>query len=105
MKSFNVIWYNFNAKVFEPYDVMPYFVNRYNEVDTKPKTYSEFYNFIKKESMYMFHTRCQYEIVLSNWPGQDVSEKWDIHKQIMMNIDIITKILMDNGNSSEESSK
>ena len=42
MKSFNVINYNFNAKEFEPYDVMPYLVSAYKEqVDDHGKDYKE----------------------------------------------------------------
>ena len=32
MKSFNVIVYNFNTKKFEPYDIMPYLVDRYERL-------------------------------------------------------------------------
>ena len=94
MKAFNVICEN-NGR-FISYNVMPYFVNRYNESRQKPKTFEEFKDFVKQKSMYMYWGRCEYEIIISNWPGQTKSEKWDIHKQIMMNLDIVTKVLMKN---------
>lgn len=85
-----------------------------------PKTFNEFKQFIKDKSQYQFWSRCEYEIVLSPWPyilapneGYDTSkendvetwkehwkkhlescDKWDIHDQIMMNIDIITELVM-----------
>lgn len=96
MKSFYVIWQDFNAREFKPYDVMPYFIDEYNESENKPKTYDEFKEFIKNKSRYRYWSRCQYEIILCGWPNTDTQKKWDIHKQVMMNIDIVTKILMEN---------
>lgn len=98
MKSFNVIWQDFNARKFEAYDVMPYFIDEYNKAKEKPKTFDEFKEFIKRKSQYMYWTRCQYEVIICGWPNFDTQEKWDIHKQLMMNIDIITDILMKNVN-------
>lgn len=96
MKSFNVIWYNHNSAKFEPYDIMPYFIDKYNETKRKPKTFDEFKEFIESWSVYMYWCRCEYEIIICDWPNQSVQEKWDIHKQIMMNIDVIADILMSN---------
>lgn len=99
MKSFNVIWQDFNRRIFEPYDVMPYFIQEYQDSEEKPQTFDEFKEFIEQKSVYMFWSRCEYEIVLCGWPNTDTQEKWDIHQQIMMNIDIVTETLMDNINN------
>lgn len=123
MKSFNVINFNFNAQKFEAYDVIPYFIKvykdrikKYNEIELEasecedekafeqyevllsywkiPKTFDEFKTFIRKESAYEFWARCEYEIILMDWPCQKTYEKWDFHDQIMMNLDTVTEILM-----------
>ena len=98
MKSFNVINYDCNRDKFYEYDIMPYLINVYNEKKKKekPVTFEEFKKFIKDESLYQFWSRCEYEIILLDWPCQKHSEKWDVYKQIMMNLDIITNIFMDN---------
>ena len=96
MKSFNVIWQNFNKREFEPYDVMPYFVREYQEAEEKPQTFKEFKDFVMRRSQYMFWSRCEYEIILCGWPNVDTQKKCDIHQQIMMNIDLVTEILMQN---------
>lgn len=96
MKQFNVIIYDCNRKKFKPYDVMGFFVDEYNEEENKPKTFDEFKEFVERKSMWRFWSRCEYEIILSDWPPSGVEEKWDIHRQIMMNIDIVTEILMEN---------
>ena len=107
MKQFNVINYNFNAQKFESYDVIPYLINAYkarvrrhhnnpnDEYWKVPQTFEEFKEFVKKESQYQFWSRCEYEIILVDWPCQKHEEKWDVYDQIMMNLDIITKLLME----------
>lgn len=96
MKNFYVINYDFNRQEFYPYDVIPYLINEYNKLQNKPKTFEDIKEFIIKESKYMWWGRCEYEIILKDWPSQTTSEKWDVYKQVMMNIDIITNILIDN---------
>ena len=105
MKQFNVIHFNFNSKKFESYDVIPYFMLAYNEtiVLSKkypdkyklPTTFDEFKKFVKESAIYQFESRCEYEIILVDWPCQKVEEKWDIYDQIMMNLDIITQLVME----------
>ena len=100
MKSFNVIIYDPNLREFVKYDIMPYLIRTYNEKkekkETLPETFDEFKNFVKSESQYQFWARCEYEILLIDWPCQKNHEKWDVYKQIMMNLDIVTKVFMEN---------
>lgn len=98
MKSFNVIIEDMNSGEFEPYDIMPYLMDCYKKAKKKPETYGEFYDFIKAESMYQWWSRCEYELILTGWPNEKHQEKWDIHKQVMMNIDIIIDVLIENIN-------
>lgn len=119
MKEFNVIGYNFNSKEFVPYNIIPYLVSQYKMKKDKPKTFDEFKEFIKKESMYQWWARCEYEIVLGPWPyitspserGKeennveawkehwkkhlDECQKIDVYYQVMMNLDIITALVID----------
>ena len=97
MKQFNVINYNFNARKFEPYDVIPYLVHAYKEQIKRhrdnpnddywkiPETFDEFKIFVQRESQYQFWSRCEYEIVLGPWPyisapneGYDTSKENDV---------------------------
>ena len=95
MKSFNVIVYNFSTMKFEPYDIMPYLVDRYKRLKAKDRPLS-LKKFIEDEARYQWWSRCEYEIILSDWPPHGVEEKWDVFKQIMMNIDVIRDILEEN---------
>lgn len=96
---FNVINFEFNSKKFEAYDVMPYLISCYDNVKRKkecPKTFDEFKKFIEDKSMYMYWSRCEYEVILVDWPGGREHKKIDVHWQIMMNLDTVTNILMSN---------
>ena len=99
MKSFNVINYDINRQKFISYNILPYLVNTYEEIKKDkyrktPETFEEFKHFVEKESMYQFWSRCEYEIILKDWPCQKVEEKWDVYDQIMMNLDVIAGIVM-----------
>ena len=97
IKSFNVINFEINSGKFETYDVMPYLVDCYKKEkkDKRPTTFDEFKEFVKSKSMYMYWSRCEYEIILSDWPSNKHSKKIDVHWQIMNNIDLVTKVLME----------
>ena len=95
MKQFNIIVEDINSRQFVSYDVIPYLVDRYKEAKTKPKTFEEFKVFVKKESMYQWWSRCEYEVILKSWPTGNIEKKIDVHWQVMMNIDIIAEILME----------
>ena len=98
IKSFNVINFGFNSNKFEAYDVMPYLVYCYKneKKDKRPVTFDEFKKFVESNSMYRYWSRCEYEVILSDWPSQKTNEKIDVHWQIMNNIDLVTNILMEN---------
>ena len=99
VKPFNVINFEFNSKKFEAYDVMPYLIRCYDNAKRKkdcPKTFDEFKKFVKDKSMYMYWARCEYEIILSDWPNQKTYKKIDVYWQVMNNIDVVTEILMEN---------
>lgn len=97
MKTFNVIYFNFNSKEFEPYDVIEPLVKWYKEKkkNNRPATKEEFKTFIINESRYFWWARCEYEVILQDWPSSGVEKKIDIYWQIMNNIDIIVDIVME----------
>lgn len=104
MRSFYVINYDFNGHKFKPYDVIPHLVREYQELVKRnndgnsyylvPKTKSEFKDFIKREAQHQWWSRTEYEIILKDWPCGKNEEKWDVYKQLMMNIEVVVDILM-----------
>lgn len=100
MKTFNVIIWDPNHKKFVPYNVIPYFVQAYEELKQKkykkvPKTFDEFKEWVIDETHYQFWGRCEYEVILVDWPCQQKEEKIDVCWQIMLNIEFITKLIME----------
>lgn len=93
--EYNVCIFDSNAKKFIAYDVIPYLKEQYDESNDKPKTYDEVKLFVEKESRYQYWGRCQYEIILSDWPNESIKRKVDVHEQIMMNLDLVTNILIE----------
>lgn len=96
--KYNVILWDINKREFIPYDIFRYLKKAYQESkerEEEPKTFEEFKEFVRKESMYMWWGRCQYEILISDWPSQSKIEKIDAYYQVMNNIDAITKLFME----------
>lgn len=100
LTPFYVINWDVNARKFIKYDVMPYLVDCYRERKKKkrniPTTFDEFKEFVEGNSLYRYWARCEYEIILMDWPCSQTYKKIDVHWQIMMNLDIVTRILMEN---------
>ena len=93
--SFGVIKYDINGKQFIVWDVIPYVKDRYKELplSRRPETWDEFKEFIKKESMYQFWSRCEYEIVLQSWPTGNAEKKIDVYDQVLNNLDLVALAL------------
>ena len=61
-----------------------------NEVDVLLKEKidkDDFSEKLKREVMYYFWSKCEYEIILSPWTGRADDIKIDVYDQIMMNFD------------------
>jgi len=126
-KKFNVLTWDFNGDKLECYDVLPYFRGCYAERKKKakgkriqkimaenpdmkkyygvPATFGEFKEFIKDESMYMYWSRCEWEIIVHGWPVRKNDYKIDVHEQVMMNIDTIADILWKEIENGKEKKK
>ena len=127
MKKFNVLTWDFNTDKLEPYDVVPYFVERYKDRKKKanrksykkmveenpeykkhyglPETLDEMKDFIEGESMYMFWSRCEWEMIVHGWPVKNNEYKLDVHEQVMMNIDTVADIVFDEVNKRKRNKK
>ena len=104
-KEYNVIVGIHND--IEAYDVMPYLIGRYKYLKKKerPVEIKDIKEFIKNVSLQQYWGRCEWEIIITDWPCQKLETKWDVHQQIMMNIDAVTKIFMENLKLDKKDSK
>ena len=97
LTQFNVLWWDFNKTHPGPYDVLPYFRSRYESCRKKdrPVTKEQWIEFVKSKGTCMYWARCEYEIIISQWPPTDKSYKMDVWQQIENNLDLIVKLLME----------
>ena len=98
--AFYVITWDCNRQVFEPYDIMPYLRDCYKETKKTrrketPETVQEFTKFVRGELMYRYWGRCEYEVILVDWPCQQKEDKIDVFDQCEMNLELITRLLME----------
>ena len=91
MTKFNVLLYNFSTHKVEYYDIIPYFIdswdnNRFDKDQVKSK--KDLKSWIKRASQYQFWARCQYESLLAAWPFGTKKMTDDIKKLIDSGVDI-----------------
>ena len=89
--KFNVLLYNFSTRKVEHYDVIPYFIDSWddNRFDkNKIKSKEDLKSWIKRVSQYQFWARCQYESLLAAWPFGTKKMTNDIKKLIDSGVDI-----------------
>ena len=114
--AFYTLTWDMNRSEVENYDIMPYLVSTWKEDkarkrkiwfkssddDTKePTTVEEWKKAILAASRYQFWARCEYEIIVSEWPTEKHRVKLDVFDQINANIDVITKLFMEYVSSKE----
>lgn len=108
MKEFNVLVWDINSDKLVKYNVLPYFRNCYTECrkSERPTTREQWEEFVHRNGMYMYWSRCEYEIIVSSWPPRkkDNSVKIDVWYQIENNIDLIVDILMSEYNGKKNNS-
>lgn len=92
-QTFNAIIYDFNRKIFEAYDVLPYLINALNNEKKDFKDKKDLKSAIISAARYQYWARCEYEVILGSWPPSDVAQKIDIFWQISLNIDLLTDLI------------
>jgi hypothetical protein len=98
MKKYNCIIFDFNKKSFVEYDIMPYFMRVYEHSKESFNNLEDCKKFILKWGQYQFWSRCEYEVILKDWPNGCKESKIDVFWQIKINIDIISEIFLHNIN-------
>ena len=100
MLTWNVYYNNFNSKTIEFFNIFKhsYFVNDcvYNLKHNKDK--DSFAKQLKKDLMYYFWSRAEWEIILSDWPPSNTfrEKKIDVFDQVMLNWDIFVDYIWNN---------
>ena len=92
-KKFNVVDYNANEHKFVSYDIIPFFVEKYNKINRgRPITLDDFKEMILSESFRQFYGRHEFEFDLVKSHCQKTV---DVDWQIRNNLDLITEMVME----------
>jgi len=79
--------WDFNQDKIEVYDVVPMFIREIEAISKskRPKTKDELDEMLDQEAMYHFWSKCEYEILIRDWPSGKEEEKIDVYDQLKMN--------------------
>ena len=84
-----VYYHDSNAQKIIRWNVFNHgsFKNEVDKILQKKIDKVDFSEKLKREVMYYFWSKCEYEIILSPWTGRADDIKIDVYDQIMMNFD------------------
>lgn len=97
MLEYNVYVENFNKREIEKYDIFKYgcLEETFKEIKKETNSKEEFLEEIRKELMYRFWSKCEWEIILSDWPpsknGSFKELKISVFDQINLNWHIFSE--------------
>ena len=82
-----VYYHDSNAQKIIKWNVFNHgsFKNEVNKILKEKLSKEVFSEKLRREAMYYFWSKCEYEIILSPWTGRADDIKIDIYDQIMMN--------------------
>jgi hypothetical protein len=101
MLEWNVFCENFNRKSIEVYNVFNHYGFLKDCIEISQKLSDDEENFkdqIKRSLMYFFWSKCEWEIILSDWPPSKKfnDKKVSVYDQIMLNWDIFIDYIWNN---------
>ena len=98
--EWNVYTENINRRQIEKYNIFRHgrFVEDVKKIYEEYKDdFDTFSSEIRKSLMYYFWGKCEWEIILSDWPPSDNfdKEKVDVYDQVMINWNVFIKYVWD----------
>lgn len=99
--EWNVYYHDINRSKMSTINIFNHhgFSRDIKEVIRKYREKDEFIEQLKKELMYFFWSKAEYEIIIAPWCGGDrekEAKKIDIYEQVMMNYDIFSEYVWKN---------
>lgn len=109
MLSWNVFYGDFNNRDIETYDIFDHWsfrldcqklLKKYDKVFKKDGTFDRetFAEELRRDLMYYFWSKCEWEIILSHWPPSDRHRemKIDVFDQVRLNYDVFVDYVWSN---------
>ena len=99
--KWNVYYHDINRSKMTTFNIFNHygFCRAAKEAVKKYRKKDEFIEQLKRELMYFFWSKSEYEIIIIPWVGGDrekEAEKIDIYEQVMMNYDIFSEYVWKN---------
>ena len=93
MVEWNAYYYDYNADKIEPFNVFDhgrFYEDCQKNARKNPKDFDAFCDQLRKDVMYYYWSKCEWELVLTPWTSQSekAAIKIDVHDQIDLNWDI-----------------
>ena len=95
--EYNVINHSSNNSCFYSYNVfnnfyLSEFLDKYKNKPVKDRNIEDFSKELDHICMYAFWSKCEYEIVLKNWTGEDIEQKIDAYWQLKNNWNVFLNV-------------
>lgn len=94
MLTWNVYIENINARRIEVYNIFDYgngyLLDELKKMKNESESKEEFLDKMDRELKYRFWSKCEWEIILSDWPPSKKfnEKKVDVYQQIRLNWDV-----------------
>lgn len=110
MLTWNVYYENFNAGRIETYNVFNHYRfwdDCIKNVKKNKEDRKAFEEQLRRDLMYYYWSKCEWEIILSAWPARKNfhEEKIDVFDQIYLNWDKFTDYVWENRNNIKKEIK
>lgn len=95
MAEYNVYYHSYNDNQIKTFNVLRengVIYNFIKEHRKKDMSKEEFNDALKRECMYWYWSKCEWEIVIKQWVGKEVEEKIDVYHQLKMNWNVFSDI-------------
>lgn len=83
-----------------PIDVLSYLSQEWGKLKPsgKKEAKADLQEWVRKELMYQYWGRCEYEMLILPWPPRDNDEpkKIDVYGQCLPNLELITRLFSEN---------
>ena len=101
MLTWNVYVSEFNdrrMKVFNIFNHYSFYEDCLKNKKKNGKDREKFCEELRRDLMYYYWSKCEWEIILQHWPPRDDfhNEKIDVYDQVMLNWDIFTDYVWNN---------
>ena len=95
MAEYNVYYHEVNGNKIKTFNVLSengVIHNFIKKCRKKDMSKEEFNDVLKRECMYWYWCKCEWEVVIKEWVGKEVEKKIDVFQQLEINWNVFSEI-------------